>query len=131
MSQENVDTIRRIYERWRRNRDIDPDAFHPEFQLRTPIMQLEDRTHTGPEGYNAWRRSTEDVMADDWFEATDFSEVGECVLVTGALHLKGRGSGLEVRQAAVHIWTFRDGKPASMTACRTREEALEAVGSSE
>ncbi len=59
MSRENVDTIRRIYERWQRDRDIDPGEFHPDFEIRTPIMALENRKHRGYEGYKAWRATND------------------------------------------------------------------------
>ena len=53
------------------------------------------------------------------------------MLVTGWIHLKGKSSGLETREPAVQLWTFSDGKPSSMTAARTLEEALRAAGLAE
>ncbi len=128
MSQENVEAIRRIYERWGREREVDPSAFHPDFEIRTPIMELENRRHRGFEGYKAWRAANDEVTTDNWFEVDEFMDLGDRVLVTGWIRLTGKSSGIETREPAVQLWTFKEGKPASMTARRTLEEALEAVG---
>ena len=128
MSQENVQAIKRVFELWERDREIDRDAFDPEFQISTPITRLENRTRRGYEGYKAWRAATEEVSTDDWFEAEKFAHLGGRVLVTGWFHLKGKSSGVETRERAVQLWTFNEGKPSSMTLARTVEEALEAVG---
>jgi hypothetical protein len=128
MSRENVEAIKRVYERWNRDREIDPDEFHPDFEIRTPIMELESRRHRGYEGYRAWRAANDEVTADNWFEADEFRDLGDRVLVTGWIHLTGKSSGLETRERAVQLWTFSEGQPSSMTASRTEEEALEAAG---
>ncbi len=128
MARENVDSIKRVYERWARDREIDPNDFDPDFEIRTPIMALENRTHRGYEGYKAWRAANDEVTTDNWFEAAEFLDQGDRVLVTGWIHLKGKSSGLETREPAVQLWTFREGKPSSMTAARTLEEALETAG---
>ncbi len=128
MSQKKVEIIKRVYERWGRDREIDPDEFHPGFEIRTPLMELENRRHRGYEGYKAWRALNDEVFTDDWFEATEFVDMGDRVLVTGWIRLTGRSSGIETREPAVQLWTFEDGKPSSMTAARSLDEALEAAG---
>ncbi len=128
MSRENVETVRRVYERWGREREIDPDEFHPDFEIRTPITRLEGRSHQGYKGYKAWRAANEEVATDNWFEVAELVDLGDRVLVTGWIHMTGKSSGIETRQPAVQLWTFSEGKPSSMTAARTLEEALEAVG---
>ena len=131
MSRQNVTAIKRVYERWGRNREIDPDAFHPDFEIRTPIMALENRRHRGYAGYKAWRAANEEVASDNWFEVDEFQDLGERILVTGWIRVKGKSSGVESRDRGVQLWTFTDGKPSSMTAARTYEDALEAAGLSE
>ncbi len=68
------------------------------------------------------------MTTDNWFEASEFRDLGDRVLVTGWIHMKGKSSGLETREPGVQLWTFTDGKPSSMTAARSFEEALEAAG---
>ena len=132
MSQENVTLAQRIYERWIRERRIDPSDFHTDFDLRTPLVPLANPKWRGFDGYKEWRASAEEVAADDWFEAEGFEDLGsERVLVTGWLHFKGKSSGVETRERAVQLWTFRDGKASSMTSAWTLEQALDAAGLSE
>jgi hypothetical protein len=126
VSQENVERIRGLYDRWTRDREIDREAFDPEFEISTPMTRLESRTRRGYEGYKAWRAATSDVASDDWFEPDEFVDLDGQVLVTGWFHLKGRASGAESRDRAVQLWTFKQGKPSSMTLARTLEEAIEA-----
>jgi hypothetical protein len=128
VSRAHVEAVKRVHDRWLGARSIDADAFHPEFEIRTPLMELGKRTHRGQGGYAAWRAANDEVYTDDWFEAAEFDDLGDRVLVTGWLHLKGRTSGIETREPAVQLWTFREGKPASMTLARTLEEAVEAAG---
>ena len=128
MSRANVETIRQVYERWGRDREIDPSMFHPEFEIRTPLMKLEHRQHRGYAGYRAWRAVNDEVTVDNWFEVAEYVDLGDRVLVTGWIRLTGKTSGLETREPAVQLWTFREGKPSSMTAARTLEEALQAAG---
>ena len=131
MSQERVELVKRVYERWIRDREIDRDLFDPDFEIRTPMTRLENRTRRGYEGYRAWRAATEEVIEDDWFEPVEYEELGERVLVSGWMHLKGKRSGVEGRERAVQLWSFRGGRPSRMTAARSREEALEAEGPTE
>ena len=128
MSQENVDAVKRVHERWRRDRGFDPSEFVPDFEIRTPIMELGTRLHRGQEGYAAWRASHDEVFTDDRWEVDEFVDLGDRVLVIGSLVLTGRSSGIETRQPAVQLWSFNEGKFASMTIARTAEEALVAVG---
>ena len=131
MSQENVETIRWIYDRWERERQIDVREFDPEFEMRTPSMKLEERTHRGYEGYRAWRADNEEVTSENWFEAESFRDLGDHVLVSGWVRLTGKSSGVQTRDPYVQLWSFRGGKPSRMEVFRTPEEALEAVGLSE
>jgi hypothetical protein len=128
MSRQNVEAIQRVHDRWGREREIDPNDFHPDFEIRTPILQLGNRRHRGYEGYKAWRAANDEVTTDDLFETDEFVDLGDRVLVTGWLRLRWKSSGLETRERAVQLWTFNDSKPSSMTLSRTLEEALEAAG---
>jgi ketosteroid isomerase-like protein len=131
MSRTNVELIKSVYDRWARDRDIDRDVFDPEFEISTPMTRLESRTRRGYHGYQAWRAATDDVASDDWFEPEEFVDLDGRVLVRGWFHFRGRSSGAETRDRAVHLWTFKDARPSSMTFARTLDEALEALESRE
>jgi ketosteroid isomerase-like protein len=126
MSETKVELLQRIYEQWTRDREIDRNLFHPEFEIRTPITRLENRTRRGYDGYRAWRAATSEVATEDWFEPVKFVDLGDEVLVEGRFHFKGKASGAASSDRMVQLWTFTDGRPASMTAARTLAEAREA-----
>ena len=92
------------------------------------MLEMEGKTRRGREGFEQWRSANDELYSDQSFEAEEFRAHGEAVVVTGWLRLKGRGSGLETREPLVQLWTFRDGKAASVTTARTVEDALAALG---
>ena len=64
------------------------------------------------------------------FEAHEFIEAGEHVVVPTTAHARGR-DGIEVEAQTASVYTFRDGAIVRMTMYQGRREALEAVGLSE
>ena len=126
---DNVETVKRIHERWERERAFDPSDFHPTFELRTPMLAMEGKTRRGRDGFEAWRAANTELYAEEAFEADGYRALDDgAVVVTGRLRLKGRSSGVETCEALVQLWTFADGKASSVTTARTLEEALEAAG---
>ena len=80
----------------------------------------------------------EDVVwiADENFEVfePDFREVrdlGDRLLVFGAIHIRGRGSTVETDIPVAGIFTFEQGKLVRWEDFRDRDRALEAAGLSE
>ena len=53
---------------------------------------------------------------------------GVGVLALGVLHLRGKGSGVEMEQPVGNVWEIRDGKAVSMDFYGSHADALEAVG---
>jgi ketosteroid isomerase-like protein len=64
------------------------------------------------------------------FEAHEFIEVGEHVVVPTTAYARGR-DGIEVEARTATVYTFRDGAITRMTMYQGRQEALEAAGLSE
>ena len=62
-------------------------------------------------------------------EPREFIDAGDRVVVTGLWVGKGKGSGVEVQQPTVHVFTLRDGRVVRWELGHTnRSQALEAVG---
>ena len=134
MSQENVETVRRIYEAALRR-----DAATV-LALYDPGVEL-DASRIGvsmhPSGGDAYHGH--DGLRDlfrDWHEAWgkieyDYEELidaGEEVVAVVSRHARGRASGVEVERPFALLWTLRDGKVIRVVWYLTREEALEAAG---
>jgi ketosteroid isomerase-like protein len=84
------------------------------------------------------RRGMAEVIAllrDSWttwrFQAEEFVETGDCVVVFIRVMAEGGASGLAVVQETAHVWTVRNGRLSSIQIYRDRAQALEAVGLSE
>jgi ketosteroid isomerase-like protein len=134
MSQENVEIVRRAYEAFSRaGLDALLEHFHPnaEYDITAAI---------GPyAGMYYGRAAIRNFLADyfeSWeyvqMEPEDFIEVGEDhVVVLLRMHMRGKGSGVEVKAQTTNVWTVRDGKAVRMAVYNDKAEALEAVGLSE
>ena len=134
MSQENVQTVRRAYGAFSRaGLDALLDHFHAdaEYDVTAAI---------GPyAGMYYGRAAIRNFLADyfeSWeyvrMEPEDYIEVGEHhVVVLLRLHMRGKGSGIEVEAQTINVWTLRDGKAVRLAVYNDKAEALEAVGVSE
>jgi uncharacterized protein len=134
MSQENVEIVRRAYEAFSRaGLDGLLEHFHPdaEYDITAAI---------GPyAGMYYGRAAIRTFLADyleSWeyvqMEPEDFIEVGEDhVVVLLRLHMRGKGSGVEVEAHTTNVWTMRDGKAVRIAIHNDKAAALKAAGRSE
>ena len=60
-------------------------------------------------------------------EPVEFLEEGDRVLVTVRVHARGRGSGVELRNEAFHLWTVEDELAVMFEMFLDRDEALAAL----
>jgi ketosteroid isomerase-like protein len=130
MSQENVETLRQIYERWGRG------DFRAGTELYDPNVLLVLRpefpdagVYRGPEEIGRYMR--EDFLAD-LEEAViigeEFLDAGDTVIVRVNQVATGPGSGVRVGMRYYQAWTFRGKSVIRIESIREREEALEAAG---
>ena len=94
-----------------------------------PIMAaLEGRSYHGREGVRQWLAD----LRRDWevFEPTQ-EEVrdlgGGAFLVLGRWRARGRGSGVELEQAAAWLQQWRDGRLVRLQTFTSQDEALQAA----
>jgi ketosteroid isomerase-like protein len=140
MSQENVEVVRRAYERLAEGDPLGDwswflDEFaHDDLELRPAGMYLDAApVYEGPEG---WTRFWRDFSAvwEEWrfdSDAFQFFDAGDRVVVFARAIGRGKGSGVETTQDEAHLWTVRDRKLLLGISFMDRAEALEAVGLSE
>jgi ketosteroid isomerase-like protein len=103
-------------------------ASGPAFEMHLIGVGGEPVYYAGPSGI---RQFFSDV-AQSWesfrFEATDFRDLGDRVLVLGDVRARGRVSGVEVDDRWGWIVELREGRAASLRGFLDQGEALEAVG---
>ena len=99
-----------------------------DFEMTTPPgLAAEPDTYRGPEGVRRYFDSFYDAMDEIRFEAHDFRDVGEWVVVSTTVTARGRSSGLEFDQSIVQAWRVRDGKAIRLEVFADVEEALAAI----
>ena len=132
MSQENVDVVRRVYERWGRG------DFRAGTELFDPWVVLVLRkefpdagAYLGPEEINGYMRRFLEGWDRAVIEGEEFIAAGDSVVVRVHQQAAGKGSGAPVDMRYFQIWTFRGGRVIRLENFRAREDALEAAGLNE
>jgi ketosteroid isomerase-like protein len=129
MSQENLNALKGLYERWRRETG-------PITRYSTPyaVGVFPDPTPRAHYGLNAladYVRRFLESWDDVHMEGTDYREAGDSFVVRIHRVAKGRGSGIQLEDDAFHVWTFRGRRAIRVEVFDRESEALEAAGLSE
>ena len=127
MSRENVERVRRAFDRWNSgDRGIRPDEVDPDLELHSRMLGGVVR---GRDGLQSWFEEI-DQQFEEW--RLHIAEIREAhpdrLLVLGEIHLRGRESKMEFDQPMAWLMDFRDGKLVRMKMFVDRAEALEAAG---
>ena len=105
---------------------------HPDFEATTPPdLASEPDTYRGHNGVRRWFDSFYEVMDDIRWDAHEFREVGDHVVVEFTLRARGKTSGLDFGQNAVMVWSFHDGKAIRIELFQTLDEAMAAAQESD
>ena len=124
---DNVEPLRRAYERFNATGEFDWELLDPEAEWNVfpfaPVVQ-----YRGHEGVRRWLREVGEPFEVLRIEPEEFIARGAQVIVVSTMRGRGRGSGAETEQALVSLWTFRDGKVVRHDSFTEREEALRAAG---
>ena len=135
MSEENVEVVRRAYERWNQGdfgwTETEISLFAPGFEyVPAPLVGLTE-TIQGLEGFMRFLEQFWEDFDEAHAEPQELIESGDSVLAVITFSGQGRQSGVEVNMEVFQLWTFRDGKVVRGQGFFEREEALEAVGLSD
>ena len=133
MSQENVETVRRIFAAFNsRDWAAWESHHHPDFEWSDPPEVPGGGTHRGVDGV---RRFMDEVLetGNDWRVAIDDIEsVGEDrVLMRGRSVFAGRASGFPVEDPLFQLFDLKECRVSRVQTFRSSEEALEAAGLSD
>jgi ketosteroid isomerase-like protein len=131
MSQENVKAVRELYERINADpqRPGDPEFFRPEYEF-------DARDVTPDMGIIQGLEAVDEAVQEYWamfdgfhIELIEVLHADEELVVT-AIRDGGRmkGSAAEVWNRLFHVFTFREGKIARISAHTDKNRALEAAG---
>ena len=130
MSQETVALVRLVHDAFDRGdyeaalscMDEEIELFGP------PDFSGGDGAFRGHEGVRRGFRAWLGTWDSYRFELRDVIDAGDRVLVTGWHTGRGRGSGVEVSEDFLTVWTVRSGRVVGLSMFRDRREAFEAAG---
>jgi uncharacterized protein len=130
VTQSNLDLVRDAFDRWNRREhesllgDIDPEVV-----IAVASAEISGGgPYRGHDGYREWTATMEESFEVWQIHPEVFRERGDKVVVLGRMHLRGRGSGLELDQESGWVVDVRDGKMTRFQAFLNHEEALAAGG---
>jgi len=132
MSEENVETVRRVYEGVNARLEVPPELFDPDYEFDARDVAPAIGLVRGREAATEALREYWETFEDFQVELQDVVHADEDQVVT-AVRDGGRmrGSGAEVWNDLFHVWTFRDGKVVRISSHTDKNRALEAAGLSE
>ena len=129
MSQENVEVVRGVYDRWGQG-DLraSVEVFDPLilFVLRPEFPEA--GTYLGLEQVAEYTRGLLEPWTRFTIEAEEIVDAGDSVIVSVLQRGVGGGSGVDSELRYFHVWSFRGGKAIRLDSIRERAEAFEAVG---
>jgi len=129
MSQENVEVVRDVYERWSQGDfRTSVDVFDPLVLLVLRPDFPDAGTYLGPERVAEYTRGFLEPWTRLTIEAEDIIDAGDSVVVAVRQHGVGGGSGAATEFRYFHLWSFRGPKVIRLENFRDRAEALEAAG---
>jgi ketosteroid isomerase-like protein len=130
MSQENVEVLRAIFDRWNAgDRSAITEYLDPAVELESPLSSVSGEPYRGHAGIEEWIHDLDEQFAERRLRLDDVREVGNAVIAIGGIHLRGRTSGVALDQPAAWIGDF--GADHRITRARIYldvDAALEAVG---
>ena len=129
MSQENVETIRSVYERWAEG------DFRADVDLLDPLVVFVMRpefpdagTYLGLERVAEYTRGFLEPWTHITIVAEEITGAGDSVVVAVRQSGVGSGSGAATEFRYFHVWSFRGSRVIRLENFRERAEAFEAVG---
>ena len=130
MSQENVETVRRLYEAVNVSGiGVVPDFVHPDVEVVPPPNWPEASIFRGREQVQEFARQWMETFERFEVEPERFVDPGgERVLVYVSDKGRIRGSDTEITTHLMHVWTLTAGKIIRWEVFGDETQALEAAG---
>jgi ketosteroid isomerase-like protein len=129
MSEENVQTVRRLYEVAYAQRSVENvrDAVDEGFVWHQR-PEWPGRSQYRADDMPQLLADLDDTYAEFSLVPEDFAPVGEYVVVTARTSARLQASEARIDGTLFHVWHLRDGKAQEAWTYGTRAEALEATG---
>jgi ketosteroid isomerase-like protein len=135
MSQENVEALKRAIEAYN-GRDVEAllDELDTEIEWRPvlPVVLGGDETvYRGHAGVRQLLRDLDEVLAERQMDFSEIRGVGDHVVATGNLRIRGKASGVPNESPFSCLAEFKNGRAIRVQTYLDPKEALEPLGLSE
>src|SRR5437660_1161336 len=132
MSQENVESMRRAIERFKRGGEDDAllaDSYDSDAVFNSRADGPDASIYRGHDACRAFVQGRYEDFEERSFDATELIDAPpNAVVAVGRMRGTGRASGVAVEADSVTLWTLRDEKVSNIKLYKTRDAALEVVG---
>ena len=128
MSEENVEIVRALFDRWGSEYWREALAVDVVWDVSAVPFAGMSGVYHGHAGAEQFFRNWLGPWEDPTVELVEIAPAGDSVYVQMRWRARGRSSGAEVQQDFFGVYDLRDGLIVSFRQCETREEALEAAG---
>ena len=127
MSQASVEIVRGAVERFMATREVTWDVLAEDLEVHDHDI-LDGRDYRGHAGFGLWLDDWGVAWADWSYDAEEFIDAGDHVVVVLRMKVEGRSSGVQVERQDVLVWKLHNGKATRLDYYNSREQALQAVG---
>jgi ketosteroid isomerase-like protein len=129
-AENNLRLIKEAFERWNSgDRSVSLDTIDPEIEMHTPLSSTRGAPYRGHDGFRRWiedideQFETWEIRVHDWELVDD-----ERIFGAGEIHARGRGSGVELNQELVWLFSVREGMLYRYEVFYNPEEGRRAAG---
>lgn len=127
MSEENVELVRQIHQRWDRGESI-AELVAADLEYVNPTYAVEPGTRIGRDAFG----SVTETYPDFLFHPGRYIDAGDdVVVVLGRYTASGEASGIELEGDHGYVWTLTDGVAVRFQWFQSHTEAFEAAGVTE
>jgi len=130
MSEENVETVRSVYEEWAKgNFRAGVELYDPQILMVQHQGFPESGSYLGLDGIRRYMGEFLEAWEEVSLSAEEVIDAGDSVVVAVVHRGTGKGSGAEPNEFRYfHVWSFRGNRVIRLDAIRERADALEAAG---
>ena len=129
MSQENVESVRRMLDEAREDPEVMYGMLGDDVEWEIGDLGLPGpSTRRGPDGVREFFRDWVGAFESWGYEAEELVDAGDAIVVQLHQWGRGKGSGATVENRFWQVWTVRDGKVVRATHHAEKTQALEAAG---
>jgi ketosteroid isomerase-like protein len=130
MSRASIEIVQRIYLAWNQaDTAAVRELLEPGIEVEYHGVMIDKKaSYRGHAGVRELAASTLEDFAEYHVDVEEYIDQGDHVVAVLHQRAEGKRSGIPVEFHNAHVWTVRAGKAVRWRICRSKAEALDAVG---